>query len=230
MDAALPFNLRVRSRLLRDGAYAELEALAAFEAQLRARARARRVKGNGKHLFVRLEARLQGRQPFVFRREGDRVLWVPPEPLRGALGPEQLDVTDALADAAAEVHLRSPLDGSEYLVPSRSELRLEPRGEGDELRAVLTTTAWITPTTAAGGGPLRPGEWEVYATLDVAGFRRGRRVKRRGEPLSVTALSPARVAAGRKPLPRPTLRGRVARRFPRPVRRTLAAAAGAVRR
>jgi glycosyltransferase involved in cell wall biosynthesis len=231
MDAALPFNLRLRSHLLRHGSYEQLQALAAFEAQLRARARATRVKGNGKHLVVRVRARLEGREtPFAFRREGERVLWVPPEALRDALAPAQLDVTGDLAAATVEVHLRSTADGSEYVVPGRTEVLLEPRDDGGDLRAVLVATAWITPTTAAGGGPLAPGEWEVYARVDVAGFRRGRRVKRRKQPLSVTALSPARIASGRRDVPRATLRRRVVRRMPRRVRRTLAAAAGAVRR
>jgi glycosyltransferase involved in cell wall biosynthesis len=230
MDAALPYSLRLRSELLRAGDHDGLRVLAGFEAQLRARARATRVKGNGKHLFVRVRGRLGGREtPFAVRREGDRLLWTPPEPLLSVLGPERLDVTDELATAHVQVHLKRPEDGSEHVVPGRTEMVLEPGPEPGELRPVLVATAWIAPTTAAGGAPLRTGQWEVYATLDVAGFSRGRRIKWRGEPLTVTAVSPGRILAGARVPPRMTLRRRVVRRLPRRLRRALAAAGGAVR-
>lgn len=230
IDAGLAFNLRVRARLLRDGSLDGLERLAAYESSLRSRVRVKRVKGNGKHLFVRTEARLEGRggTRFAFRREGDRVLWVPPEGLGGALAREPLDVTEDLAGAHVEVQLRGP-DGAEYLVPGRTELRLGPGADPGTVRPVLAATAWITPTTAAGGGPLPAGEWEVRAVVDVAGFSHRRRLKHRGRPLLVTSVPPGRIVAGRWTPPRRTLRGRVARRLPRPVRRTLAAAAAAVR-
>ena len=232
LEAQLPFNVRVRSRLLRDGAFEPLRELAAFEDQLRARVHTRRLKGDGRHLYVRLTGRLDGLDaPLVFRREGDRVLWQPPEALRGALPPERLDVTGELEAAAVQVHLRRPDDGAEYLIPGWSRLRLEAGEEPGELRAMVDATAWVTPTTAAGGAPLQAGECELYATVEVAGFSRGRRVKHRREPLVLTALPPARIVAGRPPPPPPpTLRRRVTRRVPRPVRRTLGAAAGAVRR
>jgi hypothetical protein len=113
MEPFLPFNLRVRSHLLRTGSFEGLMALAAFESQLEARAIAY-PREHGKGLALRLDLALRGtEQPLIFERHGDdeepRMRWVPPPgPLRAALPEELLDATDDFQTSRPALFLRSP--------------------------------------------------------------------------------------------------------------------------
>jgi glycosyltransferase involved in cell wall biosynthesis len=226
MHARLPFQLRIRSRLLRDGDLESLVALAELESRLRATVSLRRVGGDGTHLVVRLRARL-GRDALVFRREGERVVWEPPEPLRGALAEEDLDVTEELRASRVQVFLHSLADESEYLVPVRTEVRLQPGAEPGRVQPVLRATARITPTTAAAGAPLPAGQWEVRAGATVAGYFGARTIQRpeTKTPLVLTAIPPGRIVAAAQAPPPPSL----PRRVGGAVRRTQARVAAAVR-
>ncbi len=78
----LGFNLRVRSLLLRAGRYDALQQLAELESGLRAAVRAR-VRGDGQRVVLGVTATLGGLE---LVRDGERVAWHPPAPLREALG------------------------------------------------------------------------------------------------------------------------------------------------
>jgi hypothetical protein len=230
LDAELPFHLRVRAHLLREGRIEGLEALSAFERQLRARVRLVEARGDGRHLALRVQGRLVGRdEPLVLRRRGERVVWEPPASLRDLLPQEGLDVTDDLEHAGVELYLYRDEDGTEWPLPMRSELRMEPL-DGDAVEAVVDARASLSPTIAAAGAPLPAGEWEVRAAVQVAGFSRRRAVKRRGRELVVTSLPPGRIRRGSHAPPAMTRKRRVIRRLPRRLRRALAAAGRAARR
>src|SRR3954452_25012388 len=75
-DDLLAPSLRVRSHLLREGDFDSLQALAAMEAELRTDAKAGPLRGDE----LAVEARLVGdRAPLRFRRDGDRLVWLPPD-------------------------------------------------------------------------------------------------------------------------------------------------------
>ena len=131
---------------------------------------------------MRLTAGLGGP---VFARDGERVRWTPPQELREALAGVDLDVTDALRSSHVQVYLHSPRDGSEYLLPATTVCDL---GEDPvTARPVLRTRVHTNLATAAAGGPLPAGEWELRAVVTVAGFSHARSVRRNGTPVVLTA-------------------------------------------
>ncbi|MDP9401244.1 MAG: glycosyltransferase, partial [Actinomycetota bacterium] len=171
-DATLALNLRVRSRLLRDGDYEGLQALAAAESGLRAQVAVRDQNHDGGRLVLQLEGGLAGEDgSLAFTRRDGRLLWVPPAPLAPGLRDEDLDATDEVTRGRVEVIARSVADRSEYLLPGRSEVRLVPVGQGDErLTPVVLADVRLTPGTAAAGSALPPGRWQLLAVVAVAGF------------------------------------------------------------
>ncbi|MGH2948989.1 MAG: glycosyltransferase family 2 protein [Solirubrobacteraceae bacterium] len=223
----LPLSLRARSQLLRDGRYEALEELAAFESRMRAKVRLRQVQGDGTHLVLRVRARLAPRR-LQFVRRGESVLWDAPGALAEALGEQERDATEALAESQVKFYLHEVGADTEHQLPGRTEVRLLPGRRPDRVRPVLEATARITPTTAAGGSPLPAGQWEVRAAVTVAGFAHARRVRRRNAPLILTSIPPGRIVKGQRAPARPSLRRRIAARLPR-LRRTRASGGAAAR-
>jgi poly(ribitol-phosphate) beta-N-acetylglucosaminyltransferase len=195
VDRWLAPSLRVRSRLLRDGDYPALEALAAFEAGLSADVRALDRRTDGDDLVLAFEARLAG--GLRFRREGDRVLWVPPD----GIPDPSLDATGELDAASVQVLIRSLEDKTEYAVESSAEARLEPSGE-----VVLAGEARIGPSPA--------GRWELLGAVNVAGFGEVGRVRdaARAAPVKLRTDGSHGVVVERA---MPSFAGRLARRMPR---------------
>jgi glycosyltransferase involved in cell wall biosynthesis len=219
--AKLQFNLRIRSHLLLHGGIEDLHALAARESELRARTRLKGVRGDGTWLALDVEAELAGSKhgPLTFRRSGDRVLWVAPPEL-GPLPDDLLDVTRDVDRARLQVLLKSTSDGVEYVLPGKTTVRLDPVEDAADgaLRAVLTTSAHVAPSIAAGGAPLPSGDWEIDALVSIAGFSHVRPVKRKGATVTLVATPPARVDVRGDwrpgpPTPPSALR-RIARRVP----------------
>ncbi len=229
-DAALSFKHRLRARLLRQDGYEALEALAEFESGLRADVMIRRLQGDGESVGIELEARLGGeREPFTVHRRGARMYWLAPEAIRKELPEEALDVTNQrprgivqLPRGMVQLLLKSTRDGSEFMVPTASEIVLVSASpSGQEKRPVVIAAADVERGRAAAGSRLPPGEWEVQVLVDVGGMRAttsivhlparwrfGRRRRRTGT-LTLLATWDGRL------LPRPPFRRRIARRFPR---------------
>jgi poly(ribitol-phosphate) beta-N-acetylglucosaminyltransferase len=214
VDGLLPFNLEQRSRLLRAGDYGALAALADFESRLRAQARATSVRTNAGGVELELEAELEGLR---FERDGERVAW----------GEGRADATEAVQDGSTmQLLLKRRSTQEEYRVPATVELRLadEP---GGRVRAIVAASGRVDASTAAGGGPLSPGPWEVHAMVIVAGFRAACRVRRpgRAEHLMLAVGADGRVAERR-----PGWRRNLRRRMPRPLVRAVRRAQRSLRR
>jgi poly(ribitol-phosphate) beta-N-acetylglucosaminyltransferase len=218
----LPFNLRLRSKLLRRGDFDALGRLSRFERRLTPVVRIRGIERGGTHVVLRLESWYGSEKTRLrFERKGDRTFWLPPTDQLVEDVPEaDREVTGELRAAKADVFLRNAADRSEYLLPARTRPRLEVR-DGGRVRPKLQTVVPIAPTAAAAGGPLPPGRWEVHITLDVAGFQRTVPVLRRGEPLVLTTYAPGRIVVGDAPPPPPRAAVRAYRRLPWPVIGTL---------
>jgi glycosyltransferase involved in cell wall biosynthesis len=197
-DAAdsLSFNLRLRSYLLRNGTFEDLHALASREGELRARPKITSLRGDGTWLTLELEGELAGTKhgPLTFRRDGDRVLWIPPAEL-GAIPAEHLDVTDELEKSRLQLLLRSVPDRVEYSLPGETEVRLDPVPDAPAgtLRAALTSRVRIAPSIAAAGAPLPAGDWTLEALITVAGFSHVRAVRRKGADVVLESRPPGRV-------------------------------------
>jgi poly(ribitol-phosphate) beta-N-acetylglucosaminyltransferase len=213
VDELLPFNLRLRSRLLRAGDYDALAALADFETGLRADARAVELRPLHGGAELRLEAQLAGLR---FERDGERLLW----------GGDRADATRALAGSTVQLLLKQRATQEEYRLPADVELRLVDEPDG-RVRAAMAVSGRVDAATAAGGAPLPPGLWEVHAMVIVAGFRAAGRVRRaRGaEHLMLAATADGRVSERR-----PGWQRNLRRRTPRGLVRAIREAERAVRR
>jgi poly(ribitol-phosphate) beta-N-acetylglucosaminyltransferase len=202
VHARLAFNMRARSLLLRAGDYDGLLRLAELEAALRARVKLH-VRGDGRRLTLSVRAAIRGLE---FARDGDRLEWLPPEPLRASLA--ALDAAQSVQDSSVQVVLHSLRDDTEYTLPAKTTVAL------DGARPVLTTTVDVEAATAAAGGPLADGDWELRAMVTVAGFGHARSVRRNGAPVVLTAAS-GRLTVRRDVLLRqPMLRRLLARMQP----------------
>jgi glycosyltransferase involved in cell wall biosynthesis len=206
VDARLPFNLRERSRLLRAGRLEELADMAKLERRLRANARATSVRQDGDAVELRVEGELDGLR---FERAGDRVVW----------GPARSDATDALRDSSTiQLLLKKRSTQEEYRVPAETRTRLVGARDGG-VRAVIELSARVDPATAAGGGRLPRGGWEVHAIPIVAGFRAIGRVRRtRGSEDLMLAVGPGGRVSERRPGWQRNLRRRMPRRLVRAIR------------
>jgi glycosyltransferase involved in cell wall biosynthesis len=239
----LPFNLQVRSALLRTGSYESLRALADFESELYADASVRLQTWEPGKLTLELQAAVLGkRDPLTFVRRGTRIHWLPPPALADELSAQDLDVTDLLKKARVEVVVRSRADRSEYVLPSRSELVLVRAGDGEAQRPVLVTATELDAEVAAAGSPLRAGRWELYVLIHVIGFApegavmtEGSKWRRGGLPQWGRERLPLVVAVAKDRTlrewraPRPPLLARSRRRLARRVRRVRARAGRAAR-
>jgi glycosyltransferase involved in cell wall biosynthesis len=172
VERRLPFNLRARSRLLRESTYESLGVLAAFENELRAEVVLRETGWDDGILALELEARLVGAtEQLVFRQGRDTIRWEPPAPLRAELPEDTLDVTEELERSQVQVLLRSKRTRAEFSVQARLEVVPVSAGEDRDVKSpVLVAVAEIDPRSAAAGSPLAPGDWEVHVLVDVADF------------------------------------------------------------
>jgi glycosyltransferase involved in cell wall biosynthesis len=217
----LPFNLRLRSHLLREGSFEDLLLLADREAELRVRPRIATVRGDGTWLRIDVQAELAGAEhgPLTFHRRGDRLLLDPPPGLE-SLPEDVLDVTEDVEKAKLRVLLESVPDRIEFEVPGETEVRLEPAEGAPEgaLHVVLSTQAHLNPSIAAAGAPLPAGDWELEALVTLAGFTHSKVIKRKGAHVVLTSIPPGRVEIRDdwrpRPAPAPSFARRVARRVP----------------
>jgi poly(ribitol-phosphate) beta-N-acetylglucosaminyltransferase len=220
----LAFNARARSRLLRADDYDGLMALAEFEAGLRTEASLLELEPDEEGgVALVIESRIIGDAgPLAFERDGDRLLWTPPPALAG-----RLDAAAREADMErnyADVLITSVRHGTEYLLRTKTETRLEPIGDGAALTPVLTSRARMQSRIVVAKANLKPGEWTVGVTASAAGFTPAGVPAQSGRwpirvPLVVTITKEGELVP-------PRLRGEVARRFPRVTRAFRRAKAG----
>ena len=225
-DAGLPLQLRARAHLLRAGDFAALEALAAFEDDLSPKIELRKVQGDGTHLLARARARL-GTQALRFAPPGERATWIPPEELREPLA--GADLTVDLRGASLQIWLHGLETDVEYLVPVRTEVKIEGGAEEGDVRPLVRAVASVAPSTAAAGAPLPAGRWELRAGVTVGGFYSARRLREEDEPIVLVSAPPAGIYRAEdvpqrklKPPPPQNPRARAGRTF----RRARAVAAG----
>jgi glycosyltransferase involved in cell wall biosynthesis len=204
-EALVPFHLRIRSRLLRARDFAGLEALAAFEAQLRAHADAY-VRPADAGVSVRVDVHLDGEtDPLLFRREGEegeRIVWVPPASLRDRLEPDALVATADVTGSKVQLLVRSTADRTEFILTSKTEVRVAQEGA-----PVQIADATIDPATASAGAALAPGDYSIEVNPIVAGFTKTvtarRRSGRRAVKLTVDAAGQMIDTTKPRPVPPP---------------------------
>ena len=122
-------------------------------------------------------------KPVRFARVGEALHWSPVPPLGwdGVVPPEALDATDELGRAGLAVVLRERASRVEFDVPARVERSYEDDGQGG-VTPVLRASAEIDLASVAAGNPLRPGVWDLFAHVHMAGWRSVRRLGDVPEP------------------------------------------------
>lgn len=208
VDSYLRLNLRVRSHVMLKGDRDEVERLAAFEEELRARVWLHELKPHLGDLRLRFTAALRSAAGGLrFEPRGERIYWAPPDSLELGVDHEVLDVTGEIEDASAEVFLRSLDDeGVEYLVPGHLRARIAPfAATRDYVRLVVDGDMRLTAVTGAAGAQLPAGEWDVRVRVSVAGFRATARLRRdkNDDPLVVVSDAMGRLFERPAPDPAP---------------------------
>jgi glycosyltransferase involved in cell wall biosynthesis len=190
LDAHLPLSWRPRAQLVRAGDYEGVKALAAYETALSPVARVRALdRAEDDVVELSIDARFGSRgggSGLTFERREGGLHWTPPPELTAALADTVGDVGDDAISGDLRVFVRSAADGSEFPVPGKWSVDLAAIPDAPErVRPVVRGTARLSGRTGAAGAPLPPGEWDVLATLTVAGFRATGRVhrKRGGDPV-----------------------------------------------
>ena len=223
----LAFNGRLRSRLLRADDYDGLMALAEFESGLRTEASLVELEPDEEGgVALVIESRIVGDAgPLAFERDGERLLWTPPAALAGRLDDAARDAAADMARNYADVLITSDRHGTEYLLRTKTETRLEPAGRGERghagarlrARACSRGSSWPRRTCGRGSGPSasrRPPRASRPPGVPAQTGRWPIRV-----PLVVTITKDGELVP-------PRLRGEVARRFPRVTRAFRRAKAG----
>ena len=168
LDAQLPFNLRLRSRLVRSGTVEQLEQIAALENKLAPRVRVASCDLGGGVAELRLEATVHDRgRLLAFIPDGGRPVWRPPGALDGL---PELDASGAFDANDAQVLLREAEGDEEFLVPATAKTRLVPDRSG-QVRLALDIVARIDTGSVAAGGALKPGRYVMRSVMHIAGFR-----------------------------------------------------------
>ena len=223
MHERLPFNLRLRSKLLRRGDFDALGRLSRFERRLEPVVRVRGIERGGTHVVLRLESWFGAEKTKLrFERKGDRTFWLPPtEQLPHDAPEDDREVTGELRRSRADVFLRNVEDGSRVPAARADRraaqgARVRPRApeapDGRADRAHRRRRRRPAPARALGG---------PHHRSTVAGFQRTVPVLRRGEPLVLTTYAPGRIVVGDTPPPPPRAAARAYRRLPWPVVGTL---------
>ena len=203
-DRLLAFHLRVRAHLLREGRYGALLDLANFEWQLEGDAVATDVRrpGGEPGLLVDLRAELVGTdEQLRFRRDGERVRWVPPPALAEVVPEELADATQELSEVASRLLLRSLNRGTEYVLPIEGQVRLVDAGDG-LLKPVLEVGTRIVRREAAAGATLPDGEWAMRVAVSFAGFNDMTTLRRPGVgPITLATGENRIIERGREMFP-----------------------------
>ena len=207
LDAELAPAVRLRAALARRDDYDGLVALAEYGRDLRSIARVRRVRGDGTWMTLQVECwlRERGGEALRVRRRGGRRLLVLPDEVAGPVADAELDVTDALEDARAQLLLKPEGEETDWIVPVEATVNVPEGAEDEPVRVTATVEGRIAPTIAAGGtAPLVPGDYDLRAVVWLAGFTAHSFVQHRREPCKLTVTPEERIfVAGDVPAPPP---------------------------
>jgi glycosyltransferase involved in cell wall biosynthesis len=166
LDALLPFNLRLRSRLVRSGTVEQLEQVAALENKLAPRVMVASCEPADGVARLRLQATVRDPGRLLrFSAEGPR--WRPPKALAGL---PELDAGGAFDANDAQVLLREAEGDEEFVVPSTVSTRLIPDRAG-RVRPALDIEARVDAGSVAAGAALKPGRYVMRSVMHIAGFR-----------------------------------------------------------
>jgi hypothetical protein len=207
VDASLGVDLRVIMALLRTGRDEELVRYARWVDDLGLTIReARAATAQDGTIEVRADVLpAKGRRPLVFGRAGDLLLM--PVPARvAAVIPGGARALRSPVSGDTQVVARRRSDSTEIAFAAPRDRALEPVGPG--VRLVDRVLARVDPATAAEGGALARGRWDLWLRMYMDGWRhevplvlasgRGRRPRAAGIRQGSLVVAPARIARGHR--------------------------------
>ncbi|MGS2645301.1 glycosyltransferase family 2 protein [Streptosporangium sp. G12] len=188
LDLLLPVPLRARAALLRAGRLDQLVVLAGAMRGVRLQADLEALTWDDGALALGLTVEIMQADgtPMRFVPYGnDGLLWQPPVPLDGLrLPPEMADVSQAAARARFEVYIRHEDTGDVHFLPSECSMIRSRHRNG--VRLQVTGEARLDVDSAAMGGPLPPGLWEIHVRM--YGGAQQARTRVTGSPLNCTGM------------------------------------------
>jgi glycosyltransferase involved in cell wall biosynthesis len=178
VDAGLGALQRLRAGLLRRDDRQGLLDVAQRASEVDAIARIETAGWHGERLVLTFAAWLDrpeaGDGPLFVHGDGGRI--VLGRALTGDLSTAPIDVTGEIRSLRADLFLRDPATGTEWLVPTTASVALGSGGDGASgIRPTVRGAATLAPRSLAAGEPLAPGQWDVWLRVVGMGIdRRGR--------------------------------------------------------
>jgi poly(ribitol-phosphate) beta-N-acetylglucosaminyltransferase len=180
VDARLGAVGRVRSRLLREGAFDGLVRLAENCAPVSASAQLDRARWNQGRMAWTVTTRLafaSGEPVTLIRRDG--ALFLDPRLIEGVT--DSVEVTHEAAAVRTEVVLVDQSSGARFGSPGTSEVELvslgyDPDRGGEQVAPVIHARGNLDLQTASAGRPLERGSFDFWARVTGLGLDREVRV------------------------------------------------------
>ncbi|WP_176993240.1 glycosyltransferase [Nonomuraea jiangxiensis] len=186
LDRYLPVQLRVVAAYVRAGRLDQIVLLANSTKRAGLRAELTEVRWDAHILVLGLTVEVMSGDgtPDHYRMDGDRLHWIPPRSIdTESLADEVTDVTEAVERARIELYVRHMETGVIHFLPLTQ--RVERVADGDDrARVLINAESRVDVATAAFGGPLEQGQWEVHVRMFGGANQARSRVGRPEGPLN----------------------------------------------
>lgn len=198
--AGLQPTQQVVAALIADGRLDDLVAFAEWEAAVASQVEPDGVEWEKGVLRVGLSAELASRgTPMTFPAEGSAApLTEPPASVEQAVDWVGAHSMAGFKRATVDLLLRERASSAQYFQPVEFTRETVPAEDG-RVRLVLRGTVAVDPATAADGGPLGAGLWDVFVRVKLGGWTKQSRLG--PDSLKGRTAADAGVAGGRVVLP-----------------------------
>ncbi|WP_141208362.1 glycosyltransferase family A protein [Streptomyces griseorubiginosus] len=199
--AGLQPTQQVVAALIADGRLDDLVAFAEWEVSVTPAAVPDGVEWDGGVLRIGLSAELaSGGTPMTFPTRGSKEpLAGPPASVREAVDWVGAHSVAGFGRATVEVLLTERTSSAQFFQPVEFTRETVPADGDDRVRLVLRGTTTVDPATAADGGPLEAGLYDVFVRVKLGGWTKQSRLG--PVALKGRTAADAGVAGGRVVLP-----------------------------
>ncbi|MFE4669954.1 glycosyltransferase family 2 protein [Streptomyces sp. NPDC056716] len=170
---------RVVAALVAADRYADVRALAAWEAGIRPTGRLTSLTWENGSLAIGFSAEYEvAGAPMTYGLDGERDLLGLPlsEAAREALAEQGVDLTAPVDRSDVDLVVRHREEATQYYLPLRSERHRIDAGDDGSFRQRITARAVLDPETAAAGGPLAKGIWDLHLRIKSCGWSKETRL------------------------------------------------------
>ncbi|MET8830350.1 glycosyltransferase [Streptomyces sp. NPDC004610] len=184
---------RVVAALITADRYADVRALAQWEAGIRPTGRLTSLTWENGSLAIGFSAEYEvDGTPMTYGRDGGRDLLGLPlsEGAREALAAQDVSLAAPVDRSDVDLVIRHREQATQYYLPLTSERhRIDTDGTDGAFRQEITARAVLDPETAAAGGPLPAGLWDLHLRIKSCGWSKETRLGAvRGDDVEATRL------------------------------------------